>query len=118
MFDSVNRDALWRILGLHGVPPKRINLVSELHHGNESAVRCGGAISGLFSVVTGVHQVCALALTLLSTCMDWILGRMSERSSCGASFGNVKISAIDFANDSVILCGDSEYPNGGPQGAG
>ena len=33
-FDSVNRDALWRILGLHGVPPKLINLMSEM-----SAVR-------------------------------------------------------------------------------
>ena len=26
---------------------------------------------------------------------------MSERSSCGASFGNVKISHLDFANDAV-----------------
>ena len=28
---------------------------------------------------------------------------MSERSSCGASFGNVKISDLDFADDAVIL---------------
>ena len=35
--------------------------------------------------------------------MDWILGRMSERSSCGASFANVKISNLDFADDSVIF---------------
>ena len=35
--------------------------------------------------------------------MDWILGRISERSSCGASFGIVKISDIDFADDSVIF---------------
>ena len=41
--------------------------------------------------------------TLFSTCMDWILGRMSERSSCGASFGNVKISDLDFADDAVIF---------------
>ena len=34
--------------------------------------------------------------------LDWILGRMSERSSCGASFGNVKISDLDFADDAVI----------------
>ena len=40
-FDSVNRDALWRILGLLGLPPKLINLMSELHSGTESAVRCG-----------------------------------------------------------------------------
>jgi len=35
--------------------------------------------------------------------MDWILRRMSERSSCGASFGNVKISDLDFADDAVIF---------------
>ena len=29
--------------------------------------------------------------------------RMSERSSCGASFGNVKMSDLDFADDAVIL---------------
>ena len=44
-----------------------------------------------------------LAPTLFSTCMDWILGRMSERSSCGASFGNVKISDLNFADDAVIF---------------
>ena len=30
-------------------------------------------------------------------------GRMSERSSCGASFGNVNISDLDFADDAVIF---------------
>ena len=66
-------------------------------------MRCGGTISDLFPVVTGVRQGCVLAPTLISTCMDWILGRMSERSSCGASFGNVKISDLDFADDAVIF---------------
>ena len=44
-----------------------------------------------------------LAPTLFSTCMDWIIGRMSERSSCAASFGNVKISDLDLADDAVIF---------------
>ena len=57
-FDLVNRDALWRILSLCGVPPKLINLMSELYSGTESAVRCGDNISDLFPVVTGVHQGC------------------------------------------------------------
>ena len=92
MFDSVNRYALWRILGLRGVTPKLIDRMSEHYSDTESAVRCGGTISDLFPAVTGVCQACVLASTLFSTCMDWILGRMSERSSCGASFGNVKIS--------------------------
>ena len=59
-FDSVNPDALWRILGLRGMSPKLINLMSELYSGTESAVRCGGTISDLFPVVTEVRQGCAL----------------------------------------------------------
>ena len=34
---------------------------------------------------------------------DWILGKMTETSSCGALFGNVKISDLDFADDAVIF---------------
>ena len=60
-FDSVNWDAPCRILGLRVVPPKLIDLMSELYSGTESAVRCGGTISDLFPVVTGVCQGCALA---------------------------------------------------------
>ena len=102
-FDSGNQDALWRILGIRGVSPKLIDLMSELYSGAESAVRCGDTISDLFPVITGVRHGCVLAPTLFSTCLDWILGRMSERSSCGASFGNVKISDLDFADDAVTF---------------
>ena len=56
-----------------------------------------------FPIVTGVHQGCVLAPTLFSTCTDWILRRMPERSSCGASFVNVKMFDLDFADDSVIF---------------
>ena len=83
MFDSVNLDALWKILSLRGVPPTLINLISELYSGTESAVMCGDAISDLFPVVAGVSQRCVQVPTLFSACMDWILGRVSERSSCG-----------------------------------
>ena len=57
-FDSVNRDLLWRILALHGIQPKLVNLISGLYSGTESA----------------------LAPTLLH-----VLGRMSEKSGCGVS---------------------------------
>ena len=99
----MNRDALWSILGLCGVPPKLINLMSELYSGTETAVRCADSISDLFPVVTGVRQGCVLPSTLFSTCMDWILRRMLERSICGASFGNVNNSDLDFADDAVIF---------------
>ena len=112
----MNRDALWRILGLRGVPPKLIDMMSELYSGTESAVRCGGSIPDLFPVGTGVFQGHVLAPTLFSTFMDWILGRMSERSSCGASHGSVMISDLDFTDDAVIFV-ETGYHFGGPRGA-
>ena len=112
----MNRDVLWRILGLRGVTPKLINLMSEPYSGTESAVRCGDTISDAVTIVTGVPQECVLAPTLFSTGMDGILGRMSERLSCGASFGNVKISDLDVADDAVIFV-ETGYTFGGPQHA-
>ena len=47
--------------------------------------------------------MCTGPYTLFSACMDWIIGRMSVRSSCGASFGNAKISDLDFSDDVVIF---------------
>ena len=44
-----------------------------------------------------------LAPTLFSACMNWILGRMSERSNCVALLWNIKISDLDFADDAVIF---------------
>ena len=46
--------------------------------------------------------------------MDWILGRMSKRSSCGALFGYVKISDLDFADDAVIFAETLDILLGGP----
>ena len=57
----MNRDALRRILGLCGVPPKLIDLMSEPYSGTESAAKCGDTIYDLFPVVTGVSQGCVLA---------------------------------------------------------
>ena len=79
------------------------------------AFACGDTISDLFPVVIGVRQGCVLAPTLFSTCMDWILGRLLERSSCGASFGNVKISDLDFVDDAVIFAETQDILFGAPE---
>ena len=52
----MNWDALWRIIGLREVPPKLIDLMSELDSGTDSTLRSGGTISDIFPVVTAVCQ--------------------------------------------------------------
>ena len=102
-FDSVHRESLWELLRLRGIPTGIINLVSGLYSGTESAVRWCGRNSSFFPVNSGVRQGCVLAPSLFNTCMDWILGRTVNRSHCGASVGDVKITDLDFADDAVIF---------------
>ena len=102
-FDSVSRESLWRLLELRGIPPRLIHLISALYSSTESAVKCGAATSDFFLVQTGVRQGCVLAPSLFSTCMDWIMDRVVYGSRCGVSFGEVRITDLDFADDAVIF---------------
>lgn len=40
-FDSVPRDAMWRVLGAYSVPPLLVEVLSDLHTGAQAAVRLG-----------------------------------------------------------------------------
>ena len=104
-FKSVHLDALWRTLGLRGVPPKLNNLLSGLYSGTESAVRCGDTIadSSCYWSSSGV-------------CTDPYTFQHLYGLDFGEDVGEIKISDLDFADDSH-LCGDFGYPFGGPQGA-
>lgn len=35
--------------------------------------------------------------------MDWVIGRATSQSQCGATLGNIKITDLDFADDVAIL---------------
>ena len=112
-FDSVNPDVLWRILALGGIPPpKLVSLISGLYSGTESAVRCDGSILDYFPNNIGVRQGFVLAPTLFNTCMDHVLGRMSEKSGCVVSFGIVRITDLDFADDAVVFAVTTEVLGG------
>ena len=43
--------------------------------------------------------------TLFNTCMDHVMGRMS---GCEVSFGTVRITDLDFADDAVIFAEKTE----------
>ena len=66
-------------------------------------MKCGDTVSDFFPVQTGVRQGCVLAPSLFSACMDWIMDHVMGRTSCGASFGDLQITDLDFADDAVIL---------------
>ena len=50
-----------------------------------------------------MRQGCILAPTHCTSCIDHVLGRISENSRCGVSSGTSRITDIDFAEDAGIF---------------
>ena len=71
-FDSVNREALWVVLGRIGCPPKFISVIRLFHDGMTGQVLSSGNVTGAFAISNGVKQGCVLAPVLFNvffTCM-------------------------------------------------
>ena len=89
------------LLRLRGIPARIIGLLTGLYTGTVNAVKCGGVVSSIFPVNTGVRQGCVFAPSLFNTCM--VLGRVVEQSHCGASVSNTEIRDLVFADDAAIF---------------
>ena len=66
-------------------------------------MKYGGGMSSPLPVNAGVGWGCVLTSSLFNTCMDWILGRVVDKSRCEASVSNTNITFLLFANDVVIF---------------
>ena len=73
-YDSVPRQALWKVLEKYGVPEKILNVVKSFHEGMHAEVRVGSTVTDRFEVWNGLRQGCTLAPTfLISTLVLWWL---------------------------------------------
>ena len=55
-FDTVNRSALWIILGKLGCPPQFVNMFKQLHRNMKARVNFNGSLSEPISIDNGVKQ--------------------------------------------------------------
>ena len=89
-FDSVNRDALWKVLSKCGCPPKFLKIVQQLHDDMHGSVTSGTEKTSRFAITTGVKQGCVLAPTLFCIYFACVLGVVVEQINhehpdCGVS---------------------------------
>ena len=82
-FDTVDSQALWKVLGKFGCPSKFTNLIKCFHEGIKVRVQSSGSTSGSFDVVNGVKQGCVFALALFNLYLTVIL--MVGFSDCDTS---------------------------------
>nr|KAG5700908.1 hypothetical protein BaRGS_012315 [Batillaria attramentaria] len=72
-FDSVDREALWKLLRHYGVPGKIIFLIQCTYQDMSCRIAHAGQLSESFEVKTGVRQGCLLSPFLFLLVIDWIM---------------------------------------------
>ena len=65
-FDTVNREALWKVLSKLGCPPTFLHMIKELHRNMKGRVAFNGKLSNEISIENGVKQGDIPAPTLFS----------------------------------------------------
>lgn len=65
-FDTVNRNALWRVLEKVGCPPDFVRMITELHRDMKARFTFNGTLSDEIPIDNGVKQGDILAPTLFS----------------------------------------------------
>ena len=79
-FDTVNREALWKVLGKLGCPPVFVHMFRQLHRDMKARVAFNGKLSDEISVENGVKQGDIPAPTLFSIYFTVLL--MNAFSDC------------------------------------
>ena len=102
-FDSIDREALWRILLADGVPPKLVNLIRAYYDSTSARVRVLGEESSPFSLTAGVRQGCPLSPVLFNFLIDWVMNQAVDASSGCRLSPNLLITDLDYADDIVVL---------------
>ena len=84
-FDSIDRDVMWKILDMYGLPEKFIRIIKQSYDGFSCCVRTTEGISPWFNVTTGVRQGFIWSTLLFNIVIDWLLKKTNllQSTKCG-----------------------------------
>ena len=63
-YDRVDRDAMWRVLGMYGISGQLLKAVQSLYEKSEACVRVCREEGEWFEVGVGLRQVCDVTLAV------------------------------------------------------
>ena len=120
-YDSVPREALWRVLEKCGVPPKLLRIVRSFHEGMHAEVRVDSSTTESFEVRNGLRQGCTLAPTLFNIYISAVVASWrSKHEEAGVNvlykhgrklvgdrtaksrLKEVKVTETQFADDAAL----------------
>ena len=109
-FDSINRETLFHILGLYGIPEPLINAIKLLYDSSSSRVQTIDGLTDFFQTLLGVLQGDTLAPFLFIIVLDYVL-RNSMSLDQGLTIiprksrrvSGLRVTDLDFADDLALL---------------
>ena len=111
-FDSVDREEMFKILELYGIPPKIITAIKLLYTDTSSTIVTSDGETPPIPILAGILQGDTLAPFLFIIVVDYILRMSIDRiSSCGyelqprksSRFPAKYITDTDFADDIALI---------------
>ena len=104
VFDSVDKETLWKILRHCGVPQKCVILINNSYEGMACRVVHHGQLTESFQVKTWVRQGFLLSPFLFLLAIYWIMETITrgKRNGIRWTLWN-QLDDLDFADDLALL---------------
>ena len=110
-YDRVDREAMWRVLGIYGINGQLLKVVQSLYEKSEACVRICREEGEWFEEGVGLRQGCVMSPWLFNLFMDAVMKEVREKTGdVGVTLWderrNVewKVDWLMFADDTVYCC--------------
>ena len=90
-YDSVPREAMWKVLRRLGVPEVMVNIIQSFHQEMHAKIHLGGKLMDPVDVRNGMWQGCCMAPVLFNLFMCAVMERWLERAHEGGEGAGVTL---------------------------
>ena len=101
-FDTIWREALWKMLRAIGISSKIVNIIKNLYLDTKCAVVIDGQITDWFSVNVGVRQGCLLSPTLFNIFLEYVMKELKS-IQCTLELKDDISLDIRYADDTTLI---------------
>ena len=112
-YDRIDREALWKVMGMYGIGGKLLTAVKSFYMESRACVRVGDGESEWFAVEVGLRQGCVMSPWLFNIFIDGVVREMKVRTlgngvdMVGVNGEIWQVNQLLFADDTVLMA-DSE----------
>jgi hypothetical protein len=101
-FDTIWREALWKMLRAIGISSKIVNIIKNLYLDTKCAVVIDGQITNWFTVNVGVRQGCLLSPTLFNIFLEYVMKELKSVQHTLELKSDMSLD-IRYADDTTLL---------------